>query len=82
MSALDSRTGGQLVADHLVANDVPYMIGVPGHGILPFVDAFVDEPGVEVIQVRREQAAAHLADAYFRAAAGRWPCSPRSAPAP
>ena len=56
------------MADHLAANEVPYLIGVPGHGILPFVDAFVDQPDVEVIQVRHEQSAAHMADAYFRAA--------------
>lgn len=67
MTVPEARTGGQLVADHLAANEVPYLIGVPGHGILPFVDALVDEPAVEVIQVRHEQSAAHMADAYFRA---------------
>ena len=34
------RTGGQVIADHLAANDVEYVAGIPGHGCLPMVDAF------------------------------------------
>ena len=29
------RTGGQVIADHLAANDVEYVAGIPGHGCLP-----------------------------------------------
>jgi acetolactate synthase-1/2/3 large subunit len=59
-------TGGQVIADHLAANGVPYVVGIPGHGNLPMVDAYVDRPSPRFLQVRHEQAAAHLADAYFR----------------
>ena len=60
------RTGGQVIADHLAANGVPYVVGIPGHGSLPMVDAFRDRQGPTFLQVRHEQSAAHLADAYFR----------------
>ena len=62
------RTGGQVIADHLAANDVPYVAGIPGHGCLPMVDAFVGLDKPQFLQVRHEQSAAHLADAYFRVA--------------
>jgi acetolactate synthase-1/2/3 large subunit len=60
------RTGGQVIADHLAANDVEYVAGIPGHGCLPMVDAFVGLEKPTFLQVRHEQSAAHLADAYFR----------------
>ncbi len=62
------RTGGQVIADHLAVNDVPYVVGIPGHGCLPMVDAFVGRSTPTFLQVRHEQSAAHLADAYFRVA--------------
>ncbi|MFV2063397.1 MAG: thiamine pyrophosphate-binding protein, partial [Chloroflexota bacterium] len=62
------RTGGQVIADHLRANDVPYVVGIPGHGNLPMMDAFVGLDRPSFLQVRHEQSAAHLADAYFRVA--------------
>ena len=60
------RTGGQVIADHLAANGVPWVVGIPGHGNLPMVDAYVDRDQPRFLQVRHEQSAAHLADAYFR----------------
>ena len=62
------RTGGQVIADHLAANDVPYVAGIPGHGSLPMVDALAEVSKPRFLQVRHEQSAAHLADAYFRVA--------------
>jgi acetolactate synthase-1/2/3 large subunit len=62
------RTGGQVIADHLAANDVPYVAGIPGHGCLPMIDAFVGLEQPTFLQVRHEQSAAHIADAYFRVA--------------
>ncbi len=63
-----SRTGGQVIADHLEANGVPYVAGIPGHGNLPMVDALLGRERPVFLQVRHEQSAAHLADAYFRVA--------------
>jgi acetolactate synthase I/II/III large subunit len=61
-------TGGQMVVEVLVREGVPYLVGIPGHGTLGLCDALVGEDRVRVIQVRHEQAAVHLADAYYRVA--------------
>jgi acetolactate synthase-1/2/3 large subunit len=62
-----SLTGGQIVCEYLRKEKVPYIVGIPGHGILPFLDAFVDQNDVKPIMVKHEQAAAHVADGYYRA---------------
>lgn len=63
-----SYTGGQLVASYLTANKVPYLVGIPGHGCLPLLDAFHEVRNeIPIIQVRHEQSAVHLADGYYRA---------------
>jgi acetolactate synthase I/II/III large subunit len=61
-------SGGQIVAEFLVKAGVPYVAGIPGHGIWATLDAFVDyRDRLKVVQVIHEQAAAHLADGYYRA---------------
>jgi acetolactate synthase-1/2/3 large subunit len=60
-------TGGQIVAEHLASEGVPYLVGIPGHGCLALVDAFVGREDVRLLQVRQEMAAVHLADGFFRA---------------
>ncbi len=63
------RTGGQIIMDHLEREGVPYVLGIPGHGILGFFDALresVEQGKTKYIQVRHEQAAVHMADGYFR----------------
>ena len=61
------RTGGEIIADHLIAEGVPYVLGVPGHGDMGIYDALKDRTSsIEAIQVRHEQSAGHIADAYFR----------------
>lgn len=60
-------TGGQIVAESLVRAKIPFVTGIPGHGCLGLTDAFRQRADkLRVIQVRHEQAAAHLADAYYR----------------
>ncbi len=54
-----------MIAKYMKMQGVPYAVGIPGHGCLGLVDAFLKH-GIDVIQVRHEQAAAHLADGYFR----------------
>ncbi|MFX1533354.1 MAG: thiamine pyrophosphate-binding protein [Promethearchaeota archaeon] len=58
-------TGGEMVAKYLKQQQVPYAVGIPGHGCLGLVDAF-KKHDIPIIQVRHEQSAAHLADGYFR----------------
>lgn len=61
-------TGGELVAETLIRQGVPYVVGIPGHGILPLVDALADRKDrITVLQAIHEQGAVHLADGYYRA---------------
>jgi len=60
-------TGGQIIAEYLLKEQVPYLVGIPGHGCLGLVDAFLGrEEQIKILQVRAEQAAVHLADGYYR----------------
>ncbi|MGC9334644.1 MAG: thiamine pyrophosphate-binding protein [Anaerolineae bacterium] len=66
-------TGGQIVVETLIAERVPYLVGIPGHGTLGLSDAMIARAGstpgsgdLRLLQVRHEQAAVHLADAYYR----------------
>jgi acetolactate synthase-1/2/3 large subunit len=61
-------TGGEFVAEYLIAEGVPYVFGIPGHGDMAAFDAFKErEDRISMIAPRHEQAAAHMADAYYRA---------------
>ena len=63
-----SLTGGEMVAEYLIAEGVPYVLGIPGHGDMAAFDAFKDRRDkIEVLAPRHEQSAAHAADAYYRA---------------
>ena len=60
-------TGGEIVAEYLIKEKVPYVIGIPGHGCLGLVDAFKGrENRIRVLQVKQEMCAVHMADAYYR----------------
>lgn len=65
---MTAYTGGEIIAEYLIKETVPYVVGIPGHGNLGLVDAFKKKEGdINVIQVRHEQSAIHLADGYYRA---------------
>ncbi len=65
---MSTRTGGELIADYLIEQGVPYVCGIPGHGDMGIFDAFKDRADrITVLQARHEQSAGHIADAYFRA---------------
>ncbi|MCL2630493.1 MAG: thiamine pyrophosphate-binding protein [Firmicutes bacterium] len=62
-------TGGEIVIKQIIKEGVPYIIGIPGHGALALFDAIrkEDEAGnIKYIQVKHEQAAAGIADGYYR----------------
>jgi len=62
-------TGGQIIADYLISEGMPYLFGVSGHGNTALIDAFVDRRDkISVIQAIHEQGAAHMADAFYRVA--------------
>jgi acetolactate synthase-1/2/3 large subunit len=60
-------SGAQIVVEYLVRQEVPYAVGIPGHGSWALTDALLDRAdAVRTIQVMHEQAAVHLADGYYR----------------
>jgi len=60
-------TGGEIVAESLIAAGVPIVAGIPGHGNLGLADAFIArKDGISLLNVRQENAAVHLADGYYR----------------
>jgi acetolactate synthase I/II/III large subunit len=61
-------TGGEIVAEHLIAEGVPYVVGIPGHGCLGLADAFIGRRDrIRLLQVMQEVGGVHLADGYYRA---------------
>lgn len=60
-------TVAQVMGKSLKQYNVPYVVGLPGHGNWSLLDAFHDPgSGLPFIQVMHEQSAAHIADAHFR----------------
>ncbi|MFX1315100.1 MAG: thiamine pyrophosphate-binding protein [Promethearchaeota archaeon] len=60
-------TGGEIVTKYLIKEGVKYVVGIPGHGNLPLVDAFFkDKHKIELIQPKQEMSAVHLAIGYYR----------------
>jgi acetolactate synthase-1/2/3 large subunit len=61
------QTGGEIVREKLLAEQVPFLVGIPGHGIVAMLDAFrTVQNQIKILQVRHEQSAVHLADGYYR----------------
>jgi acetolactate synthase-1/2/3 large subunit len=59
--------GGELIAEYLVQEKVPYIFGICGHGNVGILDALYDvKDDIKLISPRHEQCAGHMADAYFR----------------
>lgn len=62
-------TGGDLLVEALVKENVRFIFGIPGGQLLPIYDAIYRwgrEQGIDTIMMRHEQAAAHAADAWAR----------------
>ena len=61
--------GADIVVEYLIREKVPYVFGLCGHGNIGLLDGFYDrQDAIKVLTVRHEQAAGHMADAYFRVA--------------
>lgn len=59
-------TGAEILVKCLVNEGVRYVFGVPGGELTPLLDALRKEPNIEFVLTRHEQAAANMADAYYR----------------
>ncbi|CCE04397.1 Acetolactate synthase large subunit [Bradyrhizobium sp. STM 3843] len=59
--------GGEVIAEYLVKQKVPFVIGICGHGNVGILDALYQvRDRVKLVSPRHEQCAGHMADAYFR----------------
>jgi acetolactate synthase-1/2/3 large subunit len=59
--------GGELIADFLVRAEVPYVVGLCGHGDIGMLDALLRrQDELPFISVQHEAAAGFIADAYYR----------------
>ncbi len=59
--------GADIIVDFLTRQKVPYLFGLCGHGNIGFLDAaFMAQNRIRTISVHHEQAAGHMADAYFK----------------
>ncbi len=59
-------SGAQALVQSLVREGVEVIFGLPGVQIMEAFDALYSEPGIRLITVRHEQAAAYMADGYAR----------------
>ncbi|MBF0352421.1 MAG: biosynthetic-type acetolactate synthase large subunit [SAR324 cluster bacterium] len=59
--------GSQMVIEALKREGVQFIFGYPGGACIPLFDAILDEPTIDLILVRHEQGASHMADGYARA---------------
>jgi acetolactate synthase-1/2/3 large subunit len=61
------RKGGELIAQFLVKEKIPYVFGICGHGNVGLLDPLYEvRDKVRLVSPRHEQTAAHMADGYFR----------------
>ena len=59
--------GGELITEYLIANNIPYVFGICGHGNVGMLDCLYSaRERIKMVSPRHEQVAAHMADAYFR----------------
>ena len=63
---MDDWTGGRAVVELLKVEGVRHIFGIVGATFLDVLDRLYDDPSVEYINVRHEQAAAFMADGLAR----------------
>ncbi|MEW6081919.1 MAG: thiamine pyrophosphate-binding protein [Bacillota bacterium] len=61
--------GADIISEYLIAERVPYVLTLSGHGNVGLLDALAQRADkIRAIGVHHEQAAGHIADAYYRVA--------------
>jgi acetolactate synthase I/II/III large subunit len=59
--------GNEIIAEYLIKEKTPYIMGYAGHGAIGLLDGIYDRTDkIKVIWPRVEQAAGFMADVYFR----------------
>ena len=61
------RKGGEIIAEALVKEKIPYVFGICGHGNIGLLDCLNEvRDEVKLVSPRHEQTAVHMADGFFR----------------
>jgi acetolactate synthase I/II/III large subunit len=61
------KTGAQVIVDRLLCEGVRFAFGLCGHGNIGLLEALYDvRDDIQTVSVHHEQAAGHMADAYWR----------------
>lgn len=64
---LTKMKGADVIAEYMLKEKIPYMIGYAGHGAIGLLDSFYDKQDqIKIVWPRIETAAGFMADAYFR----------------
>lgn len=64
-NGIEARTGGQLLADALVANGATHIFAVPGESYLDLLDGLYNQRNrIELVTCRFEAGAVHMAEAH------------------
>jgi acetolactate synthase-1/2/3 large subunit len=59
--------GAEIITEYLIREEVPYLVGLCGHGDLGLLDALYDRRDeIRTLSVHHESAAGFIADAYYR----------------
>lgn len=59
--------GGEVIAEYLIQQKVPYIFGICGHGNVGILDPLhAVRDKLKLVSPRHEQCAGHMADGYFR----------------
>ncbi len=62
-----AQKGGEIIAEFLVNEEIPYVFGICGHGNVGLLDCLYDvREEVKLVSPRHEQTAVHMADGFFR----------------
>ena len=61
-----TMTGAEALVRSLAREGVEVIFGLPGVQIMEVLDVLHDQPGIRLVTVRHEQAAAYMADGYAR----------------
>ncbi|SJM63842.1 thiamine pyrophosphate-binding protein [Gulosibacter sp. 10] len=64
-----ARSGAELISEYLIQEQVPYVVGLCGHGDLGLLDGLFDrQDELQTISTQHESIAGFIADGYYRVA--------------
>ena len=75
--------GADIVAEYMMKEKIPYMIGYAGHGAIGMLDSFYDkQDDIKIVWPRIETACGFMADAYYRVTKKALPVYVSTGPGP